>query len=315
MKQGVLSAHSSSTISLNNDYLLSVFFAGSKEGAKDVAIYASIYQGANYLEPFALITREKLMKDSKEYIKKIGNPTLVKTDNKIHLFVVGVSFGGWANSKIYHYISSIDTIDFKFQKVLHLSPFANISNLVRANAIYVNLGKEFGFLLPIYHELANKYPLALVFNNLGELLKIKKLTNAKDLFQPSVVAINDKLALFAFRSSKSANYDFYTMTCDNLLNCNDLTKTNLKNYDNSINLFKVNNDIFLLFNSDKDGSRNTLSLAIMKDYNDFHRILDIDKGKEMSYASLFISDNKAHITYTHNRDFIQYKQFLFNKKD
>lgn len=304
------SFHSSSLTMLKDNYLLITYFAGSKEGAKDVKIYANLKDNEKISDAFVLLDRQKLMSDTKEYIKKLGNPVLVTCSDKIHLFVVGVSFGGWANSKIYHYVSDINIINLKFKQSLNLSPYLNISHLVKNNAINISFSDKHGFILPIYHELLNKYSLALVFDESGELLKINKITNKNGLFQPSVVALDNSKILFAFRADKKANNDLYTLTCDKYFKCGDLVKSNLKNYDNSVALFNANNKIYLIYNSDLTGLRNTLSLALMDKNSNFTKLYDIDKGDEMSYASVVNDDNSFYISYTHNRDFINLKQYL-----
>lgn len=312
MQEGVKSAHSSSTIMLSDGSLLTAFFAGSREGAKDVKIYANIQNNGAYKDTFVLLDRQTLIKDSKEYIKKLGNPVFVKLDDKIHFFVVGVSFGGWANSKIYHYIANEKDLQFHYKQALNLSPFINTSNLVRTNATTITFADNSkGFVLPIYHELANKFPLALIFDGGGGYLQAKQISTISGLFQPSMIAISKNQVLFTFRADKNVDYKLYTMMCDNSLNCEKPVKTNLLNKDNSINLFMVNNDIYLLYNSDDDGSRKTLSLAKMKNPSEFEKILDIDNGKEKSYASVVVDDNISHISYTNDREFIRYKSFLF----
>ncbi|MFA4744750.1 exo-alpha-sialidase, partial [Helicobacter pylori] len=91
-----LSVHASSLISLPNDNLLNAYFSGTKEGARDVKISANLFDGKTnrWSEAFILLTKEDLSHHSHEYIKKLGNPLLFLHDDKILLFVVGVSMGG-----------------------------------------------------------------------------------------------------------------------------------------------------------------------------------------------------------------------------
>ncbi|MDO7809541.1 exo-alpha-sialidase, partial [Helicobacter pylori] len=168
-----LSVHASSLISLPNDNLLSAYFSGTKEGARDVKISANLFDGKTnrWSEAFTILTKEDLSHHSHEYIKKLGNPLLFLHDNKILLFVVGVSMGGWATSKIYQLESALEPIRFKFARKLSLSPFLNLSHLIKNKPLNTTDG---GFMLPLYHELATQYPLLLKFdqqNNPRELLR------------------------------------------------------------------------------------------------------------------------------------------------
>ncbi|MGL2745474.1 3-deoxy-d-manno-octulosonic acid hydrolase subunit 2, partial [Helicobacter pylori] len=176
-----LSVHASSLISLPNDNLLSAYFSGTKEGARDVKISANLFDSKinRWSEAFIILTKEELSHYSHEYIKKLGNPLLFLHDDKILLFVVGVSMGGWATSKIYQLESALEPIHFKFARKLSLSPFLNLSHLIKNKPLNTTDG---GFMLPLYHELATQYPL---------LLKFDKQNNPKELLRPN--ALNHQL--------------------------------------------------------------------------------------------------------------------------
>ncbi|RVY71280.1 hypothetical protein ECC40_08330, partial [Helicobacter pylori] len=170
-----LSVHASALISLPNDNLLSAYFSGTKEGARDVKISANLFDNKTnrWSEAFIILTKEDLSHHSHEYIKKLGNPLLFLHDNKILLFVVGVSMGGWATSKIYQFESALEPIRFKFARKLSLSPFLNLSHLIKNKPLNTTDG---GFMLPLYHELATQYPL---------LLKFDKQNNPRELLRPN----------------------------------------------------------------------------------------------------------------------------------
>lgn len=315
MPQDIKSAHSSTIAPIDKDHLLSAYFAGSREGAKDVAIYGNIYSDNHWGNAFVILTRQQLMQDSKEYISKVGNPILYRMDDTLHLFVVGVSIGGWATSKIYHYTSQnkADSIHFTFQKALHLSPFLNLSNLVRTAPIEILFdSKDKGIILPIYHELANKYPLLLILNSKGKLLKISKPNNAYGLLQPSITALDSTHCLLAFRAHKRAKSILYTQECDAQLKYQPLVKTNLLNEDNSLALFALNHQIFLLHNSRNEENftrgKLTLSRLVSQDY--FEKLFDVDithtKDGEVSYPFVLLDKDMLHITYTVDRKFIRH---------
>ncbi|STP12276.1 BNR/Asp-box repeat-containing protein [Helicobacter mustelae] len=318
MPPDAASAHSSTITPIRDNSLLVAFFAGSREGAADVAIYGSILESAyskKWQQPFKILDRFMLMQDSREYIAKLGNPVLYTLGDTLHLFVVGVSIGGWATSKIYHYSAdnkgAIPT--FVFQKALHLSPFLNISNLVRTRPVEITLStQEKGFILPIYHELATKYPINLVFDARGNLLMTSQPNHLNGLLQPSLTSISQTSCMLAYRANKKAKNILYTQTCDNNLKYGPLTPTNLKNYDNSLNLFALNKQVYLLHNTPLHNSnRGKLTLSKMQSPEVFEKLFDIDstptqKG-EVSYPTAWMDPHGIlHVTYTFDRKFIRY---------
>lgn len=311
----VKSAHSSTIAPIDSKHLISAYFAGSREGAKDVAIYANIFHNNQWGKAFEILNPKQLMRDTKEYISKIGNPVLYHLDNTLHLFVVGVSIGGWATSKIYHYtsVANPQNIHFHFQKALYLSPFANLSNLVRTPPIGITFNdfQDKGFILPVYHELANKYSLMITFDTTGKKIQISKPNNAFGLLQPSITALDSTHCLIAFRAHKKAKSILYTQKCDNTLKYQPLQTTNITNEDNSLNLFALNNIVYLLHNT-RNGNLPRGMLVISRlDYNNqFTKLLDIDDTNtpngEVSYPYIFISNGILHITYTVDRKFIRH---------
>ncbi|WP_104698044.1 MULTISPECIES: sialidase family protein [unclassified Helicobacter] len=317
MPKGVQSAHSSTITFIDKNHLLSAYFAGSREGAKDVAIYGNIYTNYQWSDAFVILTPKQLMEDSKEYISKLGNPVLYNLDDTLHLFVVGVSIGGWATSKIYHYTSKNNprSIHFTFQKALHLSPFLNLSNLVRTAPIEIIFNtKQKGVVLPIYHELANKYPLLAVLDSKGKILEISKPNNAYGLLQPSITTLDSTHCLLAFRAHKKANSILYTQECDTQLHYKPLIKTNLVNEDNSLALFTLNHQTYLLHNSRNENlTRGKLTLSELTSLDYFEKLLDIDststKDGEVSYPFILLNGDLLHLTYTVDRKFIRHLYF------
>ena len=313
----IASAHSSTLASLGDGRILSAYFAGSREGASDVKIYGNILSQNRWGEAFEILSRQRLMRDAKEYIAKLGNPVLYRLDDTLHLFIVGASIGGWATSKLYHYTASPKDLDFRFSQALHLSPFLNISTLARTQPLAIrfqeqrNAGQS-GFILPLYHELATKYPLLLVLDSTGHITQIKKPNKIKGLLQPSITALSPTQSLLAFRAHKSADSILYTQLCDNRLHCSPPQATNLKNQDNSLNLFTLGNQTYLLYNTPNGNlTRSKLSIARLITPTTFQWLTDIDatstpKG-EVSYPTAIITDGQIHITYTLDRRAIRHK--------
>lgn len=78
-----------------------------------------------------------------------------------------MSFGGWSASKIYQ-LSFNENLDrLNYVDELHLGVISNLSYLVRTPALALKNG---GFMLPLYHELADKYPIVVFFDSNGSFL-------------------------------------------------------------------------------------------------------------------------------------------------
>lgn len=321
------SAHASS-LEIAGNKLLIAYFAGEREGAGDVKIYIksfSLNNNAlnNYLvddtkAPKLVLSREILMKDSSLYIKKLGNPVLFNDTKRLNLFVVGVSLGGWATSRIYHYTSPLGKIAFKYQGLIKLSNFLNISNLVRTKGIllYKN-NKVAGFYLPIYHELANKYSLLLGFDENARLVATRRIkTQAKDLelIQPSMSVIDEKNALIAFRNHKEAKIKLKSFNIDKKTFKN-LAISNIMNKNNSLNLLNFDKKIFLIYNKDllvkgHINHRGSLDIALLSDaskglFTPLKSLASIKRQVgELSYPSSIAYKDVIFISYTNNREFI-----------
>ncbi len=302
-----LSVHASALINLPNDNLLSAYFSGTKEGAKDVKISANLFDGKinRWSEAFILLTKEELSKNAHEYIKKLGNPLLFLHDDKILLFVVGVSMGGWATSKIYQFESALEPIHFKFARKLSLSPFLNLSHLIKNKPLNTTDG---GFMLPLYHELATQYPLLLKFdkqNNPKELLRPNTLNHQ---LQPSLTPFKD-CAVMAFRNH-SFKDNIMLETCKTPTAWQKPMLTNLKNLNDALNLINLNEELYLIHNpSDLSLRRKELWLSKLENSNSFKTLKVLDKANEVSYPSYSLNSHFIDIVYTYNRSHIKHIRF------
>jgi len=149
MPDGVPSAHASTLVTLGGGELLAIWWAGSRESAADVAIYASrwIDGGANSVErPSAaagaggsasadrgapgawsaarrIVERHELATQLGFGVRRLGNPVAwVARDGRLHLYAVATGPGGWAAARIAHLVSIDRGQTFKAQRVLPLSP-------------------------------------------------------------------------------------------------------------------------------------------------------------------------------------------------
>lgn len=337
-----ISAHASSIVDISNklegvSHML-LYFAGTREGGRDVGIYQSFFApsknskqdilvstqnlsqdkqhnlGGFWSEPRMILDAPTLSRMSRKFIKKLGNPvSFVDSRGRVHLFVVAVSMGGWATSRIYWLMFDSELRTLSLKKELHLSPFFNLSFLVRAPAV---LYKDGGFILPVYHELLRKYPLLLEFDSSLELVSAIKTTRLLNQLQPSFVSIATHSMVGIYRNYNQYNHTMYINECTADSECAEVLPTNLKNYDFSSILFRVFNSVFVLHNQSQnpDGNkREELWLYRLQNQSlesleaRFEPILRLDSflGNEVSYPSVALSESFVHIAYTYGRTHIR----------
>ena len=95
--------HSAALAQLSESTLMSVWFAGSREGARDVQIRSARFDIASdkWDSEEILATRESTQEGVNRYIRKLGNPVIaLAPDQRLWLFYVSVSVGGWGGSSV-----------------------------------------------------------------------------------------------------------------------------------------------------------------------------------------------------------------------
>ena len=90
-------SHSATLAELPDGTLVAAWYAGSGEGAADVAIYLSRrgVDGA-WSEPAAVMTRERVQADLRRNVISLGNPLLLPDDSgRLGLLFVSIAAGRW----------------------------------------------------------------------------------------------------------------------------------------------------------------------------------------------------------------------------
>ena len=142
--EGPPSVHSGTMTRLPDGQLLAAWFGGTREGASDVRIFLSrrIPGAAEWSAPTTIASREQTTEDLNRHVSKIGNPILfADSRDRIWLFYVTASFGGWSGSSITVRYSDDAGESWSQAKRLVTSPVLNVSTLVKGSAIPVGMGK------------------------------------------------------------------------------------------------------------------------------------------------------------------------------
>ncbi|MFJ2335284.1 exo-alpha-sialidase [Pseudomonas protegens] len=191
--------HSSSVTALPGGDLMAVWFAGSREGAADVQVRSARFdaQSGEWGAEQVLATRESTRVGTGRYIRKLGNPVIaLGPDQRLWLFYVSVSVGGWATSAINLTVSDDLGRSWSAPRQLVTSPFFNISTLVRAAPVFHADG---AIGLPVYHEFMGKFAEYLYLSADGAVIDKFRISRGKHSLQPTIVPLDERRAVAMLR--------------------------------------------------------------------------------------------------------------------
>ena len=195
--------HAASLVELRDGRLRAVWFSGSREGGRDVAIKTSVMDTATlrWSEETTLFNRTQLQQDLWRYVKKIGNPVIARMpDGSLVLWMVNVSLGGWAGSSISWARSTDDGVTWSPARRLVTSPFINISTLAKGAPVFYQNG-QIG--LPVYHEFVTKFAEILRLGSEGQVIDKVRIPGSHNSLQPVVLVGSARQAQAYMRSGSS----------------------------------------------------------------------------------------------------------------
>lgn len=308
-------AHSAN-ISMSGNTPVTVWYGGTEEGHKDVAIYMSTFDG-QWAQPTVVATRESSERQLDRYIRKVGNPALHSwPDGTLGVFYVTVSFGGWAASNI-NYVQTSDLGQtWTAPRRLVTSPFLNISTLVRAHGLDLTSG---GLHLPVYHEFLGKFSELLHLDKSGgEVLDKTRLSRGKHSLQPAIANLSDTEVIGILRyAGNPPNRLLSTHSVDGGRHWTEPVTTDLPNPNSAIALLNIGDDRLLMALNDTEDGRHKLSLAVREEgiWTILKKIEDEAPESEghdfeFSYPSLAMdADGLIHMVYTWNQTRIKHVTF------
>lgn len=189
--------HAASMVELPDGRMRGFWFAGSREGAADVSINSAVFDPATgaWTDEAPVLTRLELEQQWGRHVRKLGNMVpVLDADGSLRLFVVAVSFGGWAASRIVVLRSTDDGANWQFQTELKTSPFLNISTLVKTPPVHYNDGT---IGLPVYHELVAKFGELLRIDSHNRILSMSRIGHGRKAIQPALlVSSPDQVTAF-----------------------------------------------------------------------------------------------------------------------
>lgn len=206
--------HSPSVAALPSGDLMAAWFAGSREGAADVDIRGTRFDAVTgtWGEERVLVTREMTRRAIGKPIRKLGNPVIAfSPDERLWLFYVSVSVGGWAGSAVNAMVSDDLGVTWSKPRQLVTTPFVNISTLVRSAPVFHEDGS---IGVPVYHEFLGKFPEYLYLDAQGRVVDKFRIADGTNSLQPTVVPLDGKRAVALLRHAGREGHVLATVTED-----------------------------------------------------------------------------------------------------
>ena len=314
-------AHASSICELSDGSLAAAWYAGSREGAKDVAIYFAICaprEGMSWTKPRVIVNRNSASKELHRFVKKVGNSIIfADSEDRLWLIYVTITVGGWSGSSLNLKISDDSGLTWTQSQRLTLGPFFNVSELVRNNPLPM---KDGGFGIPIYHECLGKFPemLWIRVEKADQRITLQKtrMSGGRMFIQPSVVVYDSHFAAAFYRNCSDDRTVGMAFTSDIGKSWSKPHMLCLPNPDSALNALLLSKGKILLAFNDSKQTRNNLSLVVSPDGGtNWIRIAKIENklGEKFSYPYMIRGlDGKIHLVYTWRRKRIKHVAFNEN---
>jgi len=307
-------AHSAS-IAITDGKPVAVWYGGTEEGHRDVAIFSSSFD-RKWSSPLVIADRYSTEQALGRYIRKVGNPNLYSwPDGRLGLYYVSVSIGGWAASSI-NYMESIDQgVQWTSPIRLVTSPFLNISTLVRTKGLPLSDG---GVQLPVYHEFLGKFSETLTLSSDLTVMDKVRISRGKYSLQPAITNLDESSAIGLLRySGDPPGRVLSVFSEDSGAHWSTPVRTELPNPDSAVSIINLENGYLLLALNDLEDGRHRLSLAMgSADEWTIVKVLEeetatnLDHEYEYSYPSMTIDpDGFIHLVYTWNQKRIKHLRF------
>ncbi|MGE0315162.1 MAG: exo-alpha-sialidase [Lautropia sp.] len=316
---GMPASHSSTLVTAKGadgaDRLVAFWFAGARESAADVRIYASRFDasgapGREWSEPVAVVDRDMLGKALGFGVRRIGNPVAwADGRGRVHLFVVATGLGGWAASRIVHLVSDDGARRFAADRALALSPLFNTSMLVRGAPVPMADG---GALLPIYFEIGAKYPLVLSLSPDGSPTDLVRVADGLDFAQPSIAPLGPDAGVALLRDVGNGRRLRLVHTRDGGRTWSKLETSDQPNADASVVALRLPDGSLVAASNPLEKGRHALALLRSFDGVHWQRWRQVEEGRvgdEFSYPSLHLMGGTLHLSYTWQRRHIRHRSF------
>lgn len=312
-----ISVHAASIAELPDGRLVASWYAGSREGAKDVRILmASRPAGPDsaWGPPREIVSPESASRELGRYVRKLGN-AVIFADEKgaLWLVYVSVAVGGWSGCSLNVKRSADGGESWSPSQRLSLSPMLNLSELVRARPAQLDGGR---IALPIYHENIAKFPELLWLKETasgGLSWRKSRISWGRSFIQPSLAVLGERQAVALLRDCSGRRELAIARTSDAGSSWSPPEPTGLPNPDAAIDALALPGGRVLLAFNDSTKDRSNLKLAASADGGkSWTRLATLEEegSAEFSYPYMIRSrTGTIHLVYTWHRKRIRHVCF------
>ena len=299
-EQGLPMVHVAALAETPDGILHSVWYGGTSECSPDVKIYLAQKEvSSDWSAPRAIMTAEQASRELDRPVRSIGNALLIAgKDGTLRLLFVTIAMGKWSGSQLNSCISRDGGMSWSRAERLTLSPFFNLSELVRNRPVTLGGG---GWCVPIYQEFLGKFPELLWLSEDGSYRK-SRIAGGCSVFQPSLVPTGEKTGIVLMRDYTDARKIHLSQTGDGGRAWSPAFPTSLPNPDAGISGLPLSQGRILLAYNDSPKDRSDLSLALSGDGGkSWTRLLSLqhEDAASFSYPYLFrTADGLIQLAYT-----------------
>ncbi len=207
--------HAASMVELPDGRIRGFWFAGSYEGAPDVSINSAVFdpQTGTWSPEKTVVTRKWIVQQWGRHVRQLGNMTpVIDADGRMRLYVVAVSLGGWAGSRVVALHSNDLGATWHFDRVLKTTPFLNISTLVKTPPVHY---KDGTIGLPVYHELVGKFGELLRLDKHNRILDMSRIGYGRVAIQPLVLVTGPQSLVAFLRPERDGERRLYVSHSQN----------------------------------------------------------------------------------------------------
>ena len=284
-------SHSATLAERPDGSLLAAWYAGSGEGARDVAIYlARRPPGGVWSEPAPIITRERVTRELRRNVISLGNPLLLDDGSgRLGLLFVSISAGRWSGSSMNITWSEDGGETWTPVRNITMNPLANLSSLPRNPPAPLVGG---GLAVPIYEEFLGKFPEILWIQPRGNgwAAAVSRVEGGVYVLQSSLVPLAKERAASFFRDFRPARWMSAAWSEDAGRTWTSPAPTALPNRDSGLCAIRLSDgDLLCAYNDISPGKRENLRLALSEDEGRTWKTVATiaeESGQEFSYPYL-----------------------------
>jgi predicted neuraminidase len=308
--------HVSGIAPAGDDRLICTWYAGSREAAPDVAIWAAFFQESTgvWTKSLVLLDRRQSSAELGRWVRKLGNAVVMNDQQGGLWLFYATMLGGWSTASLNYKVSRDEGQTWSASHKLILSPFFNLTSNVKNKGLNLSGG---ALLLPIYHELLRKFSQVLLVKPGRDhpSFELRRMTPSGAAIQPALIPAGERSLEAFFRNAAAGNQRHILRSASTAVgqDWSALNATPLPNPDSGFDMIRTADGAILGAINDNFRDRSDLTLVLSRDEGQTWerlRVLDHTPGKEYAYPSLTRTARAYHLTYSYEKTRI--KHVVFN---